>query len=264
MKIYDRPNVILVTRPSINLDGVRALLGEYHLALDDWQQDAKDAEGDSIPELMGRLCYGSFGPRQGRVGAHDYIGNILRGGHGSVLEHACWGFVVCRASRGFTHQMVRHRAGFAFSQESQHFIRYSTEGEANAPEAAVCVTGIPEDLQEQTRVACEDAVSAYARLWRDLRAQFPDDAKVKKVVSGTTRGLLPNALESRIGITANARSLRHFCELRGTPDNTLEIRLVACDIASIMLSEAPAIFQDFAIIDGEDGYPVVTSIYRKV
>jgi len=266
MKIYDRPKVILVTRPSINLEGVTELLAEYSLTgIDEgWQQDLSDAEGDSVPELMGRLCYGSFGPRQGRIGATAYLENILKGGHGSVLEHACWGFVVCRASRGFTHQMVRHRAGFAFSQESQHFIRYSTEGEKNAPEAAACATGIPEQLRPQFFAGCQDAVERYARLWQDIRAQFPEDAKVKKVVSGTARGLLPNALESRLGFTANARALRHFCELRGTPDNILEIRLVACDVAEIMIAEAPAIFQDFNVHDGDDGYPVVVSVHRKV
>ena len=147
MKTFDRPKVILVTRPSIVFEGVQQLLSEYDLLSAGWQRAKDDGDGDSIPELMGRLCYGSFGKRQGRIGAEPYLLNILEGGHGSVLEHANWGFVVCRASRGFTHQIVRHRAGFAFSQESQHFIKYSTEGEPRAPEAAVCVTGLSQPTQ---------------------------------------------------------------------------------------------------------------------
>jgi thymidylate synthase (FAD) len=264
VKVHDRPLVVLVTRPSIVHLGVQVLLEEYGLNHSDWSRGEGDGDGDGIPELMGRLCYGSFGPRQGRVGATDYLANILEGGHGSVLEHACWGFVVCRASRGFTHQMVRHRAGFAFSQESQHFIRYSTEGEKNAPEAAVCVTGIPESLKVGFTERCAWTIDQYAELWAAIRREFPEDAKVKKQVSGAARGLLPNALESRIGFTANARALRHFCELRGTADNVLEVRLVACDVARIMAVEAPAIFQDVTVGDGGDGWPTVESAHRKV
>lgn len=268
MKTFDRPKVILVTRPSIVRAGVEELLAEYNLQPDGWRRSSQagsDGDGDSIPELMGRLCYGSFGSRQGRIGAEPYLLNILEGGHGSVLEHSNWGFVVCRASRGFTHQLVRHRAGFAFSQESQHFIKYSTEGEPGAPEAAICLTGIPEGrCADHIQEACEVAVTKYAELWKLIRAEFPDDAKVKKQVSGAARGELPNALESRIGFTANSRALRHFCELRGTVDNVLEVRLVAVDVAKIMMMESSAAFQDFAILDNEDGYPVVSSVHTKV
>ena len=277
MKIHLAPKVILVSRPSIVWDGVAELMAEYDIqqppiALGPrtrgltagWKRPDADSDGESIPELMGRLCYGSFGERQGRVGARDYVANILEGGHGSVLEHAVWGFVITRVGRGFTHQMVRHRSGVAVSQESQHFIRYSTEGEPNAPEAAVCLTGIPPALRDLFVEECEEAVQGYADLWKMIRATLPPDAKVKKIVSGAARGLLPNALESRLGFTANARALRHICELRGTEDNTLEIRLVAVAIAKIMMDEAPALFQDFAIAGGTDGHPVVTSKYRKV
>jgi thymidylate synthase (FAD) len=158
--------------------------------------------------------------------------------------------------------------GFAFSQESQHFIRYTPAegGEPGAPEAAACITGLREGSREAAAAiqACSDAVDAYARLWALVRQSFPEDAKVKKLVSGTARGLLPGAMESRLGFTANARALRHFCELRGQPDNVLDIRLVACDVACIMRSEAPAMFQDVEVGPWEDGEPFVVSSRRKV
>ena len=265
MKIHQSPLVILVTRPNIEWAGVAALLREYDMEADAWQRGRLDEEGESIPEMMGRLCYGSFGDRQGRIGARDYITNILKGGHGSVLEHACWGFVVCRASRGFTHQMVRHRAGFAFSQESQHFIRYSdVDDEPGSQEAALCATGIPPDCLEGFIAAARFAIKCYEELWQMIRANYSPEAKVKKRVSELARGTLPSSLESRLGFTANARALRHFCELRGTADNALEIRLVAVDVARIMIAEAPALFQDFIIDIADDGYPVVNSEYRKV
>jgi thymidylate synthase (FAD) len=274
MKVHYRPRVILVARPALVPEGVRELMAEYGheskaAVSAAWRRGPDDeSDGDGLAELMGRLCYGSFGRAQGRVGAAEYMANILAQGHGSVMEHANWSFVVTRASRGYTHQMVRHRAGFAFSQESQHFIRYTPAegGEPGAPEAAACITGLREGSREAAVAiqACSDAVDAYARLWALVRQSFPEDAKVKKLVSGTARGLLPGAMESRLGFTANARALRHFCELRGQPDNVLDIRLVACDVACIMRSEAPAMFQDVEVGPWEDGEPFVVSSRRKV
>jgi thymidylate synthase (FAD) len=263
MKVHLEPKVILVTRPQIDWEGVDELLAEYGEDAT-WRMGENDTEGDLIPELFGRLCYSAYGDRQGRIGAKDYIENILSGGHGSVLAHAVWGFVIVHAGRGFTHQMVRHGTGTALSQESQHFIRYGVEGEKNAPEAAICLTGIPEELHEKFIADCETSIRSYEKLWKDIRAMLPADAKVKKVVSGAARGLLPNALESRLGFTANARALRHVCQLRGTEANTLEIRLVAVALTKIMLKEAAALFQDFSIGEGTDGYPVVLSKFQKV
>lgn len=278
MKIHLEPKVILVTRPSIVWDGVAELMGEeYGIQQPSiasgprtkeltagWKRSDSDSEGDSIPELFGRLCYSAWGDRQGRIGARDYIANILSGGHGSVLSHAVWGFVICHAGRGFTHQMVRHGVGTALSQESQHFIRYGEEGEKNAPEAAVCLTGIPPELHEGFIEDCRTSIRNYEKLWKNIRAMLPLDAKVKKIVSGAARGLLPNALESRLGFSANARALRHVCQLRGTEANTLEIRLVAVALTRIMLVEASSLFQDFSIGEGSDGYPIVLSKFQKV
>lgn len=266
MRVFHEPKVILVTRPTIIAEGVRQVLAEYSTPEQEatWTRDVADTDGDGIPELMGRLCYGAFGTNQGRIGAKSYIANILSGGHGSVMEHACWGFVACRAGRGYTHQMVRHRAGFAFSQESTHFIRYDKEAKGGQ-EPGFCVAGLPEgSVMDEALAAAQASFDAYANLWRELRDHFPVDAKVKKVVSGTVRQLLPNGAESRLGFTGNARALRHFCELRGNADNTLEVRLVAAQVARIMMAEAPALFQDFRVEDAEDGWPTVSSTFRKV
>jgi thymidylate synthase (FAD) len=250
------------------MEGIQELMYEYDMNLDDWKRALTDRSGDSLPELMGRLCYGSFGPRQGRIGATDYIKNILDQGHGSVLEHACFSFVICRASRGFTHQMVRHRAGFSYSQESTHFIRYKTEDlvlPRPGTEANICVTGIiGEKNREMAAYAMKKSLMDYERLWRDIREEFPEEGKFHKAVTGAARNLLPTGIESRLGFTANARALRHFCELRGAIDNTVEIRLVAVQVARIMKQECPAIFSDILTPDAADLWPYVSSRVRKV
>lgn len=264
MKVHTQPKVILVTRPSLAYAGVGQLLGEYGEGLEGWQQGEHDAEGDQIPELMGRLCYGSFGKDQGRVGSATYLANILKAGHGSVLEHANWGFVACRISRSTATQMVRHRAGFAFSGESQHFIRYSKDGRSGTKEAAICLTGLEGDELNQAVTDCGEAVEKYGSMWERIRIRFPEGSKGKKQASEAARGLLPGAMECRLGFTANARALRHFCELRGTVDNIVEIRHVAGQVAAMMLREAPAIFQDVRVVIDADGHPLVTSDHRKV
>lgn len=270
MRSFGAPKVILVARPSLVAEGVGELLREYGVSpVHGWNRGDDQrllSDGDGLSELMGRLCYGSFGARQGRIGA-DYHANVLEGGHGSVLEHACWSFVVTRASRGYTHQQVRHRAGWAYSQESQHFIRYADQGEPGWQEAGLCLTGWPDFLKPAVTEFVRGALEFYSLMTKavDERARLAGaKTGLKKLVAGLVRGILPNILESRIGITANARALRHFCELRGQPDNVLEIRLVACEIARIMKIEAPHMFQDVEIGMETDGHPAVSSRWRKV
>jgi thymidylate synthase (FAD) len=284
-RVYFEPKVILLARPSLVVEGIRELLtAEYghddsrmtqtiHSA---WKRGPDDGQGEGLCELMGRMCYGSFGEKQGRVGAEAYMQNIMEGGHGSVLEHAMWSFAITRVSRGFTHQMVRHGEGTAFSQESQHFIRYAEEGEARpggATGAAFCATGIPESEVGAFLVSCKDSLEDYEELWKRLKESMPAvdhlggarrQSAIRKVVSGMARGLLPNAMESRLGFSANARALRHICQARGTADNTLEIRLVAVQLARTMREEAPAIFGDFTEEVHEDGYPILHSKWKKV
>jgi thymidylate synthase (FAD) len=265
MKVHSAPLVILLASPVIRREGVTALMAEYGMPPEAWKRLANDVDGDSLPELAGRVCYGSFGDRQGRTGAEAYLAHILEEKHGSVLEHGSWTFAVCRASRGYTHQQVRHRAGFAYSQESQHFIHYADDGAKGTQEPAICVTGIPEGQAREFAInEAKRSIEGYVRLWDVIRAEHPADAKVKKIVSGSSRGLLPTALESRLIFTANARAIRHEVEMRGNPDNTLEIRLVAAQLARIMSLEAPGIFQDITIIQDTDGWPTVQSKYPKV
>jgi thymidylate synthase (FAD) len=76
--------------------------------------------------------------------------------------------------------------------------------------------------------------------------------------------VLPNATETKIFVTANARALRHFIELRGTRDADVEIRAVAVQMLEILREKAPNLFGDFTITTAPDGTQVVTTPHRKV
>lgn len=264
MKVHLNPEVVLIWRPTMIRGGVERLLEKYGQPPEGWRRDPTDGDGDGIPELYGRMCYSAFGPLQGRIGAKAYHANILSQAHGSVIENATWGFAVFGASRGFLAQMTRHRAGFAFAAESSHFEHFSDNNEKGTIEPGICLTGIPKALHAQFIKAAQGALDDYEAMWKSIRETFPIDAKVKKIVSGSARGLLPTCLECRLGFSANARALRHVCEMRGTEANTLEIRLVAVQLAKLMQVEAPSIFQDMEILEGSDGHEVVTFKYHKV
>src|SRR5438034_11227619 len=96
-------------------------------------------------------------PRTG--GNQAYIGHILEVGHGSVLEHAVWNLIITGVSRSFTHELIRHRAGFGYSQLSQ---RYVDESEASYVEPD-CIADDPE-CHAIFEAAMADAHAAYLKL----------------------------------------------------------------------------------------------------
>lgn len=256
MKIYTQPKVKLIARPSINQGGIDEFLQAEDLG--HWIQEDRPApsQGDSLPEFCGRMCYVSFGDKQGRRTNSDYISNIIDMGHGSVLEHSNWTFLVSQASRGFTHEMVRHRMGFAYSQESTHYIDYSDHRNWN-----ICLhPGLSKIDQVALSVAAEQAFFSYAEVYRSLR----DQGIKKKDACSIARQILPNGMESKLCFTANARAIRHFLEYRGHTGNVLEIRLVALEVLKIMKQEAPNIFSDIETKINEDGYGEIISQHRKV
>src|SRR5579864_6542610 len=86
-----------------------------------WRQNDSATAAERLVEFAGRVCYMSFGSRQSSGTTAEYIRRLIRNGHDSVLEHASWTILVSGVSRAFTHQLVRHRAGFSFSQLSQQY-----------------------------------------------------------------------------------------------------------------------------------------------
>jgi thymidylate synthase (FAD) len=133
METYSEPKTYLIAEPKLNWDGINEFFKDYNLS---WtEKQTKETDADKLIEFAGRICYVSFGNKQGRKTNWEYIENLLLSGHGSVLEHANYTFLTTKASRGFTHEMIRHRAGFAYSQESTQYINYSPNtGLINIPE----------------------------------------------------------------------------------------------------------------------------------
>jgi len=256
LKLLRQASVRLVGYSTVDDAEVERFLEDHGV---DWATDT-EVGGERLAEMAGRLCYMSFG--KGRKTNREYLGHILEVAHGSVLEHSVWNFVITGVSRSFTHELVRHRAGFAYSQLSQ---RYVDESEAEYVEPD-CIADDP-DLHRVWLDAVTQAHEAYVKLVDGLAEKFadhPERTMRRKMARQAARSVLPNATETKIFVTANARALRHFIELRGTPDADVEIRAVAVQMLHILREKAPNLFGDFSLTAAPDGTQVVTTPHRKV
>jgi thymidylate synthase (FAD) len=255
-----KPQVFLIARPSIDVEGLRGYLES--VGGESWLErrlgEGANA-GEMLVEFGGRACYRSWEPglnpnvSRVRTDQREYFANILRSQHGSVLEHANYSFALRNVSRVFTHELVRHRAGSAFSQESLRFVRLTDIG-FRVPPALEPVRDQVVNLVEQLE---EFQVSAASELGIDEEGV---PFHVKKEVTSALRRLAPIGLSTDIVWTANVRTLRHVIEMRTAPGAEEELRLVFDEVASIMQREAPNLFQDFSRLDDGSWVPE----FRKV
>jgi thymidylate synthase (FAD) len=179
-----------------------------------------------------------------------------------VLEHAAWNFIFAGVSRSLTHELVRHRAGWGYSQLSQ---RYVDESVAEYVEPDV-IAADPE-LHELWLATIRHTHEAYVKLAEGLQAKLqdePDRTLRRKLARQAARSVLPNATETKIFATANARAIRHFIEMRGNRHAETEIRKLAVKLLLIMRKEAPNLFRDYELHTLADGTQEATTPYRKV
>jgi thymidylate synthase (FAD) len=255
--IIREPRVYVVGRQNVDRGEMDRFLDDYGMS---WETDT-EIGGEQLVEAGGRLCYVSYG--KGRKTNAEYVDNIIESKHGSVLEHAVWNFIIAGVSRSFTHELVRHRAGWAYSQLSQ---RYVDESEANYVEPQL----IAEDaeLHALWQETIESSHEAYVRLTealvKKLAGQGVAGTSRRKMAREAARSVLPNATETMIFVTANARALRHFIELRGSEHAEAEIRRVAIEFLRIMQREAPNLFSDYKIETLPDGREVAITPNEKV
>lgn len=249
-QFYSEPKVSVLSRPSFTEPA--------HLPVQ-WNGDS--TSGERLSEFAGRLCYMSQRNPANRT-THDYIENIKKQGHGSVLEHANYSLLLEGISRSLTHELVRHRAGFAYSQLSQ---RYVDESDA----AFVIPPAILGDdaLVAQWKAQVEGAQAMYVALVDQLMERYSwvaDKVHRRKMAREAARGVLPNSTETKIVVTANARAWRTMLELRSGEGAEQEIRRLAVLILRTMQQEAPSFFSDFEVYVADDRVESARLVYHKV
>ena len=220
-----------------------------------WDTDADG--GEALVEFAGRACYQSWDKPNPRTATNtSYIKHIIDVGHFAVLEHASATLYITGVSRSCTHELVRHRH-FSYSQLSQ---RYVPEDDARV----VLPPGLDDDPEAQAIVlaAADASRSAYLDLLARLEARLseqPNAVLRRKQARQAARAVLPNDTETRIVVTGNYRTWRHFIAMRASEHADLEIRRLAVACLRELAAVAPAVFADFEITLLADGSEVATS-----
>lgn len=246
------PSVRIISRPEADYEQIAAYLKE--VGGEKWLErlDSQVPDAQDLVEFAGRFCYRSWEPGLNpnvtriRENQADYLENILASQHGSVLEHAQFTFALSGISRVLTHELVRHRAGAAVSQESLRFVRLD-DLPFWFPEWA------KEDPELMKRALFTlDTLEIFQR-W--MAEHFGlDDGGVKfaekKHKTSFMRRFAPEGVATGMVWSANVRTLRHVIESRTAPGAEEEIRLVFGKVGELMREELPALFGDYTVQDG--------------
>jgi len=241
----------VIGRQAVSIDVILDFLESQGLS---WRRTEGATPPEELVEVAGRICYLSFGDRQTTVSNEEFIGRLISNGHESVLEHVSWTFLVTGVSRSLTHQLVRHRVGFSYSQLSQ---QYHDERSAEFVEPSL-LKDIPE-----ARVIWETAVlsarDAYMQIMKHAEEYLRESreasqaGKADELARSVARSVLPNATETRLVLTVNARALRRFFAIRGSTANDPEMRYFAVGLLKHVAQDSPSLFADFQIRMLPDG-----------
>ena len=263
---FAEPKVHLIAATEINRTGLHRYLKSIG-AIDHiegvpdgvWTSDAKD-DMTEIVEVMSRSCYKSFGTElnanltKTRAESDAHIANILKVKHGSVLEHAWCSWMFTDVTRVFTHELVRHRAGVAISQESMRFVRMD-DIKMQMP---ACFDDNNEFAKETFARQVflkigESAEEAYALLLgiaaeKEGTSSFDElPFAKKKIYTSAARRVLPIGICTNIGWSCNLRALRHVIQMRTHRSAESEIRKVFELVALDAADRWPSFFQDMQV-----------------
>lgn len=246
------------------------------LGAPDWVSDTPE-DASLLTEFAGRLCYKSFIPglnpnvTKVRNGNKEYLENILGQKHGSVFEHSTTSVLFVGVSRILTHELVRHRPGAAYSQESQRFVRldkfelYVPDLTEAFNEIAVA-TGRDMTWSQEMQAEFLRIVDMFSKFGEEhiaglINQYLLDDPRVKfhakKKITSALRRLLPGGVNTNILVTYNHRSWRHVFANRTSGGAEQEIREVMTPLAGKFEERYPNIYQDIEYVHYDsDGTPL--------
>ena len=194
------------------------------------------ANPEELTALAARLCYAggdvdALMQSVSQKDQHAFVEKVMAMGHDSVLEHVSFTFLAEGVSRVLLAQLTRHRIA-SFSVQSQRYVSYAG--------------GFGYVMPPSIRALGDDAVREYEaqmaqclRWYEQWQKRLGDAGEAS---NEDARFVLPNACETRVLITMNARELRHFFALRMCNRAQWEIRALAREMFELCAREAPALF----------------------
>lgn len=269
-----KPQVFLIGETTVNINAMNALFEGLGPEAALWFRKPREAyrekekeghtgtavfeysDGERLCEIAGRLCYKSFGTELNpnltmvRDNPLAYFKNLIEKGDGSVLEHSSVTFAFLNVSRVFTHELVRHRVGAAYSQESLRFVRLD---HFRISELDPILQERP-DLNETILAAFDAIEEEYLHAYKQMGWEAMEkDFNLKKRMTSLIRRLIPHGLATDIVATFNHRTLRWLLEARTNPGAEIEIRTVFGKVGEILLQSYPLFYQDFETKKLDDG-----------
>ena len=191
-----------------------------------------------VIELAGRTAYQSF-DRIKEGSAQEFVRRIIERGHESVIEHSSMTVRFSKVSRGFTHQVVRHRL-CGVTQESTRYVN---------KKGFTVILPPGRDANQKVELKLPDGTPI--RLTIEEWFMLNDQMYQKLLETGwppeDARQVLPIGISTEIVITTNFREWRHIIGLRGASDAHWEIRLAMIELLKQAKNLVPVIFDDFEI-----------------
>lgn len=268
----DKLKIYLVAEPQVRWGELRKYLAE--IGGEAWinrvlelNTQWRAADSELLIEAMGRLCYRSWDVRLNRnvtkvrEDSGDYLLNILRSAHGSVLAHSHFSFIIHDVSRVLTAELNRHSAGTDISEQSLRYVRLDE-----------LRYRVPPVLKPTTQQCMRDLIVYIESTMTEMMAEEGlDDPELdfthKKTVTSALRRAAPMGLLTEEGWTANVRAIRNVIEQRSAPGAEEEIRVFADQLAQIMQTRCPLLFGDYQPIYHAghlNDIPSYETPYRKV
>lgn len=237
------PKVFMVGFTEMNDQGVLDYLKES--GNEDFWASVLEARVSGISNaeilcsMFAKLCYKSLtiGKNQNITRVRDISDNIkgcFDTGHGSIFEHVGFNFVFSDCSRVFTHELVRHRIGTAFSQNSGRYIRLDN--------IDIVFDPILEPVREDVLDIISYIETMYAKMCDKMNLNNMKNFDVKKKITSALRRVAPNGQSNEIGFTVNLRTLRHTVMMRTARFAEWEIRKIFQDVYLKLKDKYPLIF----------------------
>ena len=242
---------------------------------------AHTPQPDKVVAQAGKLCYSAVGVDEITQKLTEeeiarYVNMLANIGHESPLEHVSFTFAIEGISRACTHQIVRHRIA-SYSQQSQRYVKLEQFEyiippaiESNPEAKRIFIEAMERDQEaydELVDLLLEDILidkhaADYGSCIREILKENPDAVpdrskvldlyaekffenyrKAEKQAIEDARYVFPNACETKIVVTMNARSLLHFFNVRCCNRAQWEIREMATEMLKECKKIAPALFK---------------------
>jgi thymidylate synthase (FAD) len=250
--------IFKIASTMVNPDEVRRWLD--HLGAGDYEPPMDVVDDPALlVALAAKRCYNSFVPglnpnvTKVRQDILEYLDNVLKQGHGSVLEHATYSFAIEGVTRVFTAEMNRHRAGWAISEASMRYIRFDDQIPFWMP------ISLRDDDRDDFETAAKKAESRYLfnRAFEQQLESYKALCKIwgiegdtlpfseKKKLTSMFRRIVGMGVQTGGVWTGNLRALRHVIAMRASDAAEEEINHVFTRIAEMMIEDLPSIFGDF-------------------